>query len=274
VTRRVKNLFVFAVYLISLSVVALAQDTSYSTDSLMAAFSKGSQSSLKGSEITVTGVVAEIKKSRVVFKSLGNDKVICELASSMAIEGHPVGSSLTVVGKVRGRGVLGNVTLDQCNLASSNVVASNEPATIAPPPEPSEAPITEVEETAPVVVADAVPEKPNLPAGPAQPPKAPAVAAPPNKTVTANELVQSDQAITTSEQPHEVVQEDLNSRRTVSAGVVRATIAVLLGIGALLAFAKFWPTIAAGLRPPSFPTTDAARRAALEALLSKDKKQK
>jgi len=37
----VKNLFV-RVYLISFSLVALAQDTSYSTDSLMAAFSKGS----------------------------------------------------------------------------------------------------------------------------------------------------------------------------------------------------------------------------------------
>jgi hypothetical protein len=269
VPRRVKNLFV--VYLISFNLVAVAQDTSYSTDSLMAAFSKGSHSSLKGSEITVNGVVAEIKKSRVVFKSLGNDKVICELVSSIAIEAHPVGSSLTVVGKVRGRGMLGNVTLDQCNLASSNI-ASTEPAPIEPPLEPSEEQITEVGETTPAVVADAVPATPNLPTGFAQAPKT-LLAAAPNKTVSANELVESNPGITTSEQPHKVVQEDSNSLKTVSR-VFGATVVVLLAIGALLAFVKLRPAIAAGLRPPTFPTTDAMRRAALESLLSKDKKQK
>ena len=75
-TRNVQNLFVFAVCLISFSLVVLGQGTSYSTDSLMSTFSKGSHVSLKGAEITVTGVVAEIKKSKVVFRSLGNDKVI------------------------------------------------------------------------------------------------------------------------------------------------------------------------------------------------------
>jgi hypothetical protein len=269
VTRKVQNLFLLVVCSISFRLVAQAQDTSYSTDSLMAAFDKGSQTSPKGSEITLTGVIVEIKKSRVVFKSLGNDKVICALASPIAIEGHPVGSSLTVVGKVRGRGMLGNVTLDQCNLASSNV-ASTQPATIEPTLEPSEEPITKVEETTPAVVADAVPTK-AIPTGQAR--KTLPLAAP-NETVSANAPEESNGEITTSRQPHEVVQEDKNSPKTVSPGVFRASVAVLLGIGALLAFVKLHPAIAAGLRPPTLRTTDAMRRAALEALLLKAKKQK
>jgi len=272
VTRNVQNPFVFVVCLISLSLVALGQDTSYSTDSLMAAFSKGSQVSLKGAEITVTGVVAEIKKSKVVFKSLGNDKVICELVSSIAIEGHAVGSSLTVVGKVRGRGVLGNVTLDQCNLASSNI-APTEPATIGPSVEPSEQPIAEAEETTPPVIADEVPTKSSLPTGPAQAPKTVPVAAP-KEAVSPEQHVPSNQSITTPEQPNEVVQENSHSLKTVSRSVFRATVAVLLGVGAVLAFVKLRPAIVAGLRPPTFPTTDAMRRAALEALLLKEKKRK
>jgi len=239
----------------------------------MSAFSKGLQASLKGSEITLTGVVAEIKKSRIVFKSSGNDKVICELVSSNAIEGHPVGSVLTVAGKVRGRGLLGNVTLDQCNVPSSSI-ASTEPAPIEPPLERSEEPITSVEETTPAVVADAavVPFATANPlTGPAQAPKTRSVAAP-DKTVSAADLVES--AITTAEQPHDPVPQASSSLKIVSRGILLATVAVLLVIGVLLAFVKFGPAIAAGLRPPSFPTTDGARRAALEALLEKDKKQR
>jgi len=275
VTRKVTNLFLCAVYLISFGLVAPAQDTSYSTDSLMSAFSKGLQASLKGSEITLTGVVAEIKKSRIVFKSSGNDKVICELVSSNAIEGHPVGSVLTVAGKVRGRGLLGNVTLDQCNVPSSSI-ASIEPAPIEPPLERSEEPITSVDETTPAVVADAAvvpPANANPSTGPVLAQKTRSVAAP-DKTASATGLVESNPAITTAEQPHDPVPQASSSLKIVSRGIFLATVAVLLGIGVLLAFVKFGPAIAAGLRPPSFPTTDAARRAALEALLEKDKKQR
>ena len=268
--RRVKNVFVVVVYLILFSEVELAQDTTYSTDSLMAAFNKGSHASLKGSEIAVTGVVAEIKKSRVVFKSLGNDKVICELASSIAIEEHPVGSSLTVMGKVRGRGMLGNVTLDQCNLAPSNI-ASTQPASIEAPIEPSVEPITEVEETT-AGVADAVPAKPNLPPGSAQSPKTPMTGAA-TKTAAANEPAESNPRIETSERPDKIVQENSNSFKRGSRSIFRLTVVVLLSIAAFLSLVKLGAVIAAGLRPPAFPTTDAMRRAALESLLSKDKKQ-
>jgi len=231
VIRTARNLFVLVVCSISFKLLVHAQHKSYSTDSLMAAFDEDSQTSLKGSEITLTGVIVEIKKSRVVFKSLGNDKVICALASPIAIEVHPVGSSLTVVGKVRGRGMLGNVTLDQCNLASS-----------------------------PAVVAKAVPTK----AIPTERPQDR------NKSVPVNAPREANEA-TTSSQPHEAVQVDSNSPKTVSRGVFLACAAVLLVVGVLWAFVKLRPVFAAGLRPPTFPTTDAMRRTALETLLLKEK---
>jgi hypothetical protein len=239
VIRTARNLFVLVVCSISFKLVVHAQHKSYSTDSLMAAFDEDSQTSLKGSEITVTGVIVEIKKSRVVFKSLGNDKVICALGSPIAIEGHPVGSSLTVVGKVRGRGMLGNVTLDQCDLASS-----------------------------PAVVAKAVPTK-AIPAERAQDQKTLPLADP-DGTVSVNAPGVLNEA-TAPMQPHEIVEVDSNSPKTVSRGVFRACVALLLGIAALLAFVKLRPIIGAGLRPPTFPTTDAMRRSALEALLLKEK---
>jgi len=242
VIRTARNLFVLVVCSISFKLVLHAQHKSYSTDSLMAAFDDDSQTSLKGSEITVTGVIVEIKKSRVVFKSLGNDKVICALGSPIAIEGHPVGTSLTVVGKVRGRGMLGNVTLDQCNLASS-----------------------------PAVVAKAVPTK----AVPTERPQDQKTLPldDPDGTVSVNAAGELSEATaaTASTQPHEIVQVDSNSPKTVSRAVFRACVAVLLGIAALLAFVKLRPIIGARLQPPSFPSTDAMRRSALEALLLKEK---
>src|SRR5436190_179836 len=55
-----------------------AEDQPYSADSLVATFKKGSNVSVKGTAITLSGVVIEVKKSSVVFKSSENDKVICE----------------------------------------------------------------------------------------------------------------------------------------------------------------------------------------------------
>src|SRR4030095_904441 len=76
------RLFCIIVCIVSFSVDALPQDRQFSADSLMAAFDKNTQTSVKGSQITLTGVAAEIKKSSVVFRSSSNDKVICELVSS------------------------------------------------------------------------------------------------------------------------------------------------------------------------------------------------
>src|SRR5689334_16764806 len=71
------------------SVIAAAQEKTYSADSLLATFQKGSPVSIKGNEIKFVGEIAEVKKSRVVFKSSGDDKIICELVS-------PIGSSKDV----------------------------------------------------------------------------------------------------------------------------------------------------------------------------------
>src|SRR5262245_50397728 len=218
--RTARNLIVLVVCSISFKLVVQAQHKSYSTDSLMAAFDQDSPASLKGSEITLTGVIVEIKKSRVVFKSLGNDKVICALGSPIAIEGHPVGSSLTVVGKVRGRGMLGNVTLDQCNLASSPaVVAKAVPTKAIPTERPQD------QKTLPLDDLDGT------------------------VSVNAPGELNEATAATVSKQPHEIVQVDSNSPKTLSRGLFRACVAVLLGIAVLLAFVKLRPIIGARLRP-------------------------
>src|SRR6185436_8543506 len=98
---------------------AFAQDATYSADSLMATFEKSSNVSLKGKEITLTSTVIELRRSNIVFKSSSNDKVICDLSSPLNNVQPAVGQPLTVVGKVRGRGMLGNVTLDGCSIAST-----------------------------------------------------------------------------------------------------------------------------------------------------------
>src|SRR5262249_34700603 len=90
----------------------------YSADSLMATFEKGSKQSLKGTEITFSDVVVEYVNSKAIFKSSPGNRVICDLSSSGGNNTPHVsiGSRLTITGKVRGRGLLGNVTLDNCNL--------------------------------------------------------------------------------------------------------------------------------------------------------------
>src|SRR5262249_801809 len=150
-------------------------------------------------------------------------------------------------------------------------IASTQPASIEASIEASVEPITEVEETT-AVVADAIPAKPNLTPGSAQSPKTP-LAGVADKTAAAIEPVESSPRIETSEQPHRVVQENSSSFKPGSRSVFRVTVVVLLSIAAFLALVKLGAVIAAGLRPPAFPTTDAMRRAALESLLSKDKKQ-
>ena len=115
-TGRILDAFLFCT--ISLTLPAAAQESTYSADSLMAAFEKGSKVSPKGSEVIFRDVVVESKNSKVIFKSSHRDKVICELVSNKNHDKPPsVGSELTVTGKVRGRGLLGNVTLDYCSVA-------------------------------------------------------------------------------------------------------------------------------------------------------------
>jgi len=266
------------------------EDTTYSADSLMAAFKDRREASIKGSQIKFTGVIAEIKKSSVVFKSSGNDKVVCELSSSGSnwTGGHPVGSPLTVVGKVRGRGLLGNVTLDQCGLASTETSIQPVGAelsqvlaeAVARPAEEETEPVTVADNisfpsAAPVTVADNISTRSATPPAPARKPLS--TAAPITESVSRDAVIAPDHAITTPEPAAEKVPKDSTSHQTYSRGysrgIFRAFVAVLLGIGTVLAFLKLRPIILTGFRPPTFATTDAARRAALEALLTKQKKR-
>jgi hypothetical protein len=107
------------VTLIVLSPMLAAQELPYSADSLMATFDRGSKTSVKGNEITLHDIVADNRSSRLTFKASPGDRVICELTPSGLHGTQPaVGSAVTVTGKVRGRGVLGNVTLDNCKVTT------------------------------------------------------------------------------------------------------------------------------------------------------------
>jgi len=266
------------------SLVAAAQVASYSADSLIAAFNKGSQTSLRGTEITFTGVIAEIRKSRVVFKSSGNDKINCELASPLQNlnEKGFVGHSLTVVGKVRGRGMMGNVTLDSCRLVDA---VTKETVTAEAPQQEPEQPVTQaVEFTEPIPEPAPVPEPDPAAAAPV-----PAVAVPPKRPASV-ELARAAKAYApplattpiesnnseVAAPPSEVASETstrTTARFTRFLPLLLAAV-VGVGVGAFLTYMKFRPAGAARFRPTSSNNTpEDIRRAALEALLLGKKKR-
>src|SRR5262249_40924445 len=114
-----RTLAALLVGLMSLILRATGQEATYSADSLMAAFDNSSTVSPKGAEITFRDLVLESDDEKVTFKSSRNKRVICRLVGSTGTHHKPlsVGSAITVTGKVRGRGLLGNVTLDNCSVA-------------------------------------------------------------------------------------------------------------------------------------------------------------
>jgi hypothetical protein len=148
--------------LLGLAVVASAQETIYSANSLMAAFEKDSK--LKGADITFRDIVVDNKNSRVTFRSADNSRVICVLnpASANPNKQPPIANMVTITGRVRGRGLLGNVTLDNCALAThaETVAVPAEPpapqeVAVAPPEAVSEttsplndSPVQELQESA------------------------------------------------------------------------------------------------------------------------------
>jgi hypothetical protein len=273
---------------LSFDLTVVAQNSNYSADSLMATFRKGSQP-LKGTEITVVGTIAEIKKNEVTFRSSDNDKVICELTST--IDGsNKVGGPLTVVGKVRGRGLLGNVTLDQCHAAAVPDVASKQPPVAEPVPVQPQEVIVQPEEPAKLPVENA--------AAAAVATKAPApvtaTANAPNDylprrsplgptTKPASTVAKADEAATErpslqapapcnpskSDAAKETTSGFSSYTKAMPPGVFHAFAVMLVCIGAVLAFVKLRPST--GLRSSKNPTPEEMRRAALEALLKQKK---
>ena len=246
------------------SLVATAQESTYSADSLMSAFKSGSKQSLKGSEITFTGVVAESRSSKVIFKSSENDRVICELASST--ENHnahfSVGSPLTVTGRVRGRGLLGNVTLDECSLMPAK-------ETIVVP----EVILAETPAAVPATVPDVVPQE--VPQAPTR-----------KLERIKNEQSQSRPVDTTVavappspiglEPPAPVIQKNSNSAQPRIPYALYAALALSGGL-AFLALSKLGSAARramGSLKRSTYSNAPETRQAALEALLSKQKKEK
>jgi hypothetical protein len=75
------------------------------------------------------------------------------------------------------------------------------------------------------------------------------------------------------EPPKALVEEDSNSTQTELPKAVYGIVAVLVGFVALLAFVKLRPVRVDLPSPNSNPSTPEMRRAALEALLSKQEKK-
>jgi hypothetical protein len=270
-----------------------AQDQSYSADSLMATFKKGSSVSVKGSEITFSGVVVEVKKSSVVFRSSDNNKVICESVSS--IDGASVGQPLTVTGKVRGRGLLGNVTLDGCGPVSKTLVAEKAPApvihneialptapVVAPVQLPTIAPTASVAppvatkqttRTTPRKVAahavedsiridDTMPQRPEMP------------------ELTIPDLPGLDTDTSTPEVPQEKPAPVRHQPRVPDQTQFPVT-PIIVGVGILIATVKVAPALASALTssfrkpaPKVESVVDQVRRKALEDLLAADRQKK
>jgi hypothetical protein len=252
----------------------------------MAAFNKGQQARLKGAQITLADAVSvvELKKSRIIFESSTRDKVICDLASSAqnARMEFVIGSPVTVVGTVRGRGLLGNVTLDQCSLQviSETILLPPDPdiqepepamsefdenilyqdAAVAPPPPPQEDLQTPVEITAPVAPKAARPVLREKAAEPPSPP--PAVSAAPQEISSPPNI--------SSEALEPLPLDSVEQNRPYP---LYAFLAVLSGLG-FITLLKFRSAVMPRLRPSSEAPTEEVRRAALEALLLTDKNRK
>jgi len=272
-TGRILDALLFCT--ISLTLPAAAQESTYSADSLMAAFEKGSKVSPKGTEIVFRDVVVESKNSKVIFKSSHRDKVICELVSNKNHNKPPsVGSELTVTGKVRGRGLLGNVTLDYCSLA---LVADSTVSTYSGPQEVGSGPA----DTLPAedVTSASLPE--HSPEHIQQPAKKPATtrSIQPAKPLTGKV---KQEAVLTSEagRTNQAGRQDQTTRNSESRRYGPYRFYVLLVLGGALVYGIFAKLLGSALRrwryskASSSDNTSEVRQAALELLLIKASKKK
>jgi hypothetical protein len=275
-----------SIFLIALSCVvsfglaATAQELTYSADSLMAAFEKGSKRSPKGTGITFRDVIVESKNSKVIFKSSRNDKVICELGPATDARNVQlsVGSPLTVIGRVRGRGLMGNVTLDECKLMLTDATEA-APDVVAE--EPAIALDTILQEAA-NAAPEVIPQEPTAAAPPpeySQEPNEKSVkgrnvqtsAATPLDSTVPEERV----ALPELEPPNEVINPVSDSIEPGRSYTFYGLVVMVVGL-ALLALVKLFSLAhrAMGLRKFSdHPNTPETRQAALEALLSGRKKR-
>ena len=262
-TGRISGALLFC--MISFKLPARAQESTYSADSLMATFERDSKASLKGVVISFRDVVVESKNSKVIFKSSDTSKVICELVGSAGYQSKPpsVGGQVTVIGKVRGRGLLGNVTLDDCSIAASAAsTASTEPA----PQEAASAPPDRISEEN--TGADSLPKLPEEPekeveitrsVRPAKP-RTPTV----KETISSSGVEHQDQTTKKSSEPPPAVPYKFYASLVLSGALGYAILSKLLG--AALTATRY-------SRASSTFNTAEVRQAALEALLKDENKK-
>jgi hypothetical protein len=253
-------------WLVGFAFTAKAQQPAYSADSLISAFDKGSRVSLKGTEVVVRDVVAETRISKVIFKSSQNDRVICELGpSTQHHKQAAVGSALTVKGRIRGRGLLGNVTLDDCNVAAieePTATASAE-STVTPDTVPQEAASAEPDE-----ISD---RGETLP--PASAPDRPRSISAPRAAVVPRPAEQAPSVATAPDNAGNSIEpSSSDSRRQVPYSFY--ALLILSGAIASLILSKLLAPATRVSRPPERENTAEARQAALQALLLKTEKKK
>lgn len=252
-------------WLVGFALTAKAQESTYSADSLIATFESGSHISLKGTEIFFRDVVAETRTSKVIFKSSQSDRVICELgASAQHDKQATVGSELRIKGRVRGRGLLGNVTLDDCTIApidESTVTLSTVPQ------EPASAEPDVIPETGETLQPASVPDRPRSPAKQfATPPSAP------RATLVPGPVEQAPGIPTASDHPENSIKPGSDSQRHVPYGFY--ALLVLSGALASLVLSKLLTPAVRVSTPPVRENATEARQAALRALLLKAEKKK
>jgi hypothetical protein len=252
--------------LLGLALVATAQETTYSANSLMAAFDKGAK--VKGAEITFRDVVVDNKNSKVTFRSSEATRVICELnpVSANHSKQPAVGSIATVTGKVRGRGLLGNVTLDNCSVAVPEEAAVVAP--IVPEPEPQE-----VAPTPPEVISETLPtttastnEQAQEPAKPVAIPAKTKPAAAPRKDAAAPapRLAQMEEPPQRGSIPKPGLPYGVYALLVLGGAVGSSILSRLFSRVRSVQFS----------RPSTVHNTPEIRQAALQALLSKESKKR
>jgi len=238
----------------------------------MAAFDNSAKVSMKGAQITFHDVVAESQDDKVTFKSSHNKRVICRLVGPPANSKKPpsVGTEITVVGKVRGRGLLGNVTLDNCTIGST---ADLQPSLA-------------VQDDLPSATLDAVPEENTQTAESvavtSRPEEltndfAPLPSIGPSKRATQR---RKEPVAPTSQVEQHEDHEQIIATLATSTHDVPYRFYILLLLGGAVGYSIFSKLLALTVRAmrssrhPGGGNTEEVRKAALEALLLKSSKHK
>jgi hypothetical protein len=252
---------------LGLTVVATAQESTYSANSLMAAFDKGTK--VKGAAIAFRDVVVDNKNSKVTFRSSEANRVICELNPVSANHSKPpaVGSIVTVTGKVRGRGLLGNVTLDDCSVGGPEEAAVPAPVVAEPEPQEAAPTPTEVAPEATPATTTSTNETPQEPAKSNASPAKTKTSAPRKEAAAAAPVPQLAQ-----------IEEPPQRGSIPKPGVPYGLYALLVVGGAVGSLILSW--LFGAVRSVQFPrrpstyNTPEVRQAALQALLLKESKKR